>query len=604
MSEKKTKLTVIEGGALHSNEAIAEMFPTYANLNLSEAEINALDFSGRCELLSDLNYRHKYQLLRRADDTGELVRSMPAEDLFFTMEVAGRTDAIDLFMEATPAQMTHIFDLTCWHNDDMIAEELLDWLGYMVMIDPSDAMDKLEQLDSEILIAMLSKQIRVHRFEWSDDRRYIDDDSLFSFDDIYLFELLDPENNRNERLSVFLQMLYRLKFDLYQTVMETLVWELSSNLEELTYRAHSDRMSDNGYPEYLDSISLFAPLNPEALRKKVASMSPQPKRVAGGRENVPAFFGKMLDADSFLVRVLLQGDDDLRERIQPELVILGNRILIARKALDDIDKVHDALDEAQYTSSVGLEWLSEQDPKRAGELLLSLPLVEIFRCGYSLVLQLQKKAADFRRNQLEPYGQKIMGLISSPTRETLMALAQRPPLYFEGQSLRQTPISRPFRALAEIEKVQVLLARIEFLFDLHFRLLAQDIKQILQGHAPINLEPLDPDIRFVKIFLTLCAHGLQGQEAAYRPLDTDSFEAFLTQWLEPRSEGGFQVREELYAEVQTWLNRYLAAESEQYQYLAQQWAQRTVGVLNQLAAELRELSSRMAISLSQVLLLG
>lgn len=585
-------------------EQIRQLFPAYANLSLSEEEVNALTQSERVNLLNNLDYRKKYQLLRKTDDMVRLLRQMPAEDLFFTVEAAGRTDAMDMILSATPNQLTQIFDITCWDSNEFNEDELLDWIGYMLQIDQERAIRKLRTIDITIITLMLSKYIKVWRHEWSDDRNAEHIIKLMTFDDVYHFEILDPSSPKNERLAVFLKALYRIDFRLYTQIMETLVWELTSNLEEHNFRLRSDRLSDQGYPEYLDAISIFTRVNPADEKKKFEEQPLVRKQVKSIETTLPVFYAEMFSNESFLTKAISSLPEEVRFAIRDELVFLSNKMLVARKSLTDLEKVKSTLDEAHKTTSLGLEYLAENDINRALAALIKLPLSKIFQIGYSLVMDLAKRAADIHAGYIESAGLRAMSLVSSPTREVLSALLRKPPLYYSGADPESGMMeAKPFESGSELERSSMLLSRLEFLFDLHFNVLALDVSEIIKGRLDIGLDPLDPDMRMIKVFLTVFANSNLGHEAVYQVLSKDDFSKFLEKWI-VENQGGFELKTEFASELANWLNKYLVGKHENYRYLANEWARQSSAIFAHLAKEIHGTNFKEAVSLSQVLLIG
>ncbi|RJO65767.1 MAG: hypothetical protein C4523_15340 [Myxococcales bacterium] len=601
MAKKSDLLRQIAEGRRELS-AMERLFPSFANLDLTEEDVNALTRAERETLLRRLDYRRKYQLLVKSDDLVPLVRGMPPEDLYYTIEAAGRTDAMDLVVAATPEQVTHLLDMTCWAKDQFLPEEILDWFGYMILHEPEAAMRKIRALDPELVILLLSRFIKVRRYEWSDDRNEIDEDRLATLDEYYHFEFIDPDSPKTERLIVFLRMLYKLNHDLYMRAMETLIWELPSNLEELTLRAHADRLADRGYPAYLDAIAILAPLDPETYKRESGLESR--KRTPAPTVELPGLYHPLLAQESLLARALASLDEPARFGLRDELVYLANRLLVAREALTDLDQVKETLREANSTLSLGLEYLADGDLARAALLCETAPFQDVFRVGYSLVLRLHHRAGAFQEKWLVPYGRRAASLVAQPVRDLVGALMQRPPRYWEGAELDGAPVARPFQTLDELARAEKLLGRVEFLFDLHFRLLAQNPEEILAGPLDVAVEPLDPELRFAKIFLTVFANAASGREPAYRPLSPGDLEARLAEWFVADGKGGHRLRDDLPRLLSDWLGRYVAREAEVVRSSAAAWAERCLDALDRLAAGLPALARGEAVSLSQLLLLA
>lgn len=585
-------------------EVIRKMFPTFANLDLTTEDVNALGQGEQQNLLNKLDYRRKYQLLRKSGDMVRLLRQMPAEDLFFTIEAAGRTDAIDLVLAASPDQLTRIFDLTCWDADRFDPDELLDWFGYMIQIDLERAMKKLRTMDVKLIILMLSKYIRVIRMEWSDDRKELQNKQLITMDgDIYQFEVLDVESTNLERLDVFLKALYRQDLELYNTIMETLIWELPSNLEEANFRSHSDRMADHGYPDYLDAITVFAKINPKVVKIRVAKEPQGKKEVRETGSSLPAFYGNFLNNESYLTSLLSKIDQEALAGLRDELVHLVNRTLVARKALTDLEQLKETLKETHRTLSLGIEYLSDGSLDRAQEIIGRTTLSEVFRIGHSLTLELGKRASAFHEREIEQHSLRGMSLISSPSREVLTALMRRPPLYYAGATPGSTEmITRHFENMAELERAEVLLGRIEFLFDLIFHRLAVSHEEAIKGRFDVGLDPLDPDIRLIKIFMTVFANAQLGQEPTYRPIPQQDLGKLLSGWLIQSGET-YRAVEGFEDILRSWLDGYAKGATEEYRFLAGEWARQTAAIFKHLASEIGGTDHQGTISMSQILLM-
>ena len=582
---------------------IEDLFPTYANLRLGEEEVNALTVKERQELLSRLDYRRKYQLLRSADDLPELLAGLSPEDFFFTIESAGRTDAMDLVLSATPAQLSHTLDVSCWTRNDFHPEELLDWLGNMIQQDPDECVARLRDLDPELLMLTLGRYVAVRRPEWTEDRSYIDDNRYFSLDDQNLLELVEPENPRNERAMVLLQMLYRLDIEHFRYLMEALLWELPSNLEEHALRSRADRMIGRGYPEYLESIALFSPADPEKLKTAILTRTWPEKRPPKGKESLPVFYRHFLSGGSFLFRVLKELDDADQERIRTELVFLANRILVAREALSDLEKVRESLTEAHHTLSLGLEFASEGRIERGLEILRRAPAGEVFRVGYNLTLNLHKQAKHFEESHLARH-RRALSLLGTPTREVLMGLLRKPPLYYTGAEPGELrPETRLFASHLEIERAAAWLERAVFLFDLHFRLMGLRMDQVFEGASSIGVEPLEADQRLLKIFFTAYANLYLEGKLQYRPISRENFERLLSDWLQPAGAGAYALRPDFGRDLNAWMFSMVVNEPEAYRQLASDWAVGALRIIERLASELETLTHSGAIRLSRVLLL-
>ena len=582
----------------------ASIAKRYANLVLSDEELDDLPPQAQQALLDTLDYRRKYQLIRKADDGETMIKLMTPEDVLFTIESAGRTDCIDLVLATTPLQLSALMDLTCWRADQYSPDEALDWIGYMIQYDPERAIQRLPDLPREWLLLMMSHHIRVRRFDWSDDRREMDEDGLYTLDEYFHYELIDAENPRNERFTVFMQMFYKLDFELYRECMEALVWELPSTLEEESFRLHVERMLDLGYPEYHDALSLLAPLDPTAEKKAFDGRAEENKGPTQASRRMPTFYSRLAGEGAFLAAAFALLPPEKAETLTDELVGLGNRLLVIRTALANLEEAQAALELARGLLSLGLEYLADGDPQRGANALLRYSIQHLFRVGYSLTLILNHQALAFNSHQMKPRGPQVMSLVTSESKDVILALLPRPPLFHPILAGQSGEGPRPFASLNDLRLTAALLARLDLLFTLHFRLLAQPDEAVFGPQHPIDLEPLSPEGRFCKLFATLAAKAVLGQEVLYAPLNGEALGRLLPLAFRAHEEGGFALTDDYKNRVRAWMTLRLSQESAEFAAAAQAFAEQTLLVLNEQAAALKSLEASSAVALSRIWLLG
>ncbi len=603
MSDKKPDLRIIEG----NRQKALEEFLAYADLQLSEDEVNELDISHQRRILHDSSYRQKFQLIQKSDHSTTLIRSLKPADLFLTMDAAGWPDGAALILHSTPTQMTRIFDFDCWEQNDFQPEKQLAWLLFMLEADRDKLVTKVRTMEYEQLLMFFSNFIRVKSMDWSELDQAKKEDfeyKLLSVDEEFQFELTDPDMLHLDEFLELLRHLHKFNFELYRKIMEGLIWESPSNLEEYNLRSRADRMADEGFPEYLEALGLFAPLNTQAMRTKLSQKAEDlPHKEKLDRiQKLPTVFRRVFKYESFFKNVLEnQLEPQLRERIYYELSALGNRMMVARSSFKHIEEAEKTLKQMHNYLDIGLEFLSDGQEEQAGRIIAVTPLMDIFRAAYSLAMQLHSKTLQFINKYCPEGNVAALDLVSSPTIELMMSLTKLPPLYYEGvHGIREE--YREFQKLEEIERSAVLIDRTAFLFSLHFDKLALDLCEIASGDYSFEVEGGEADLHFVKLFLTTFANSVLCDQAEYKPLSKENFVTLLDEWLQDAGTG-FDINPQIAQKAEDWIAGYCKEESDEYKQLAKSWAERCIMVLDHLAAQLEDKTRSHAIALSRVLLL-
>ena len=574
---------------------------TFANLSVKDEQLAAMTHEERFSLLESLNYRQKYQLLQVAPDAVDLLRKMTPEDLYFTIEAAGRTDAMDLVLQATPEQTLRLFDVDCWEKDRFLVRKQLDWFGLMIQADMEKAAEKLREMDLAYVVAFLSGHIEVRRYEWSDDQTTIPAD-LFTLDDQYQFRFLDPENTDLDRLTVFLLQLYIQNFELYKDAMEWLIWESPTVLEEHAYREHCRRLADAGYPDYLESLALFSPFDAETFKAGLDRRRIDKSAFPRAETNLPTYFRVMDEPGHFFTDLLEELDDEAtKERIRAELVLLANRAAVARKALGDLDELSSVLTLVRDHLATGLQFLSDSDASKALELLQSVPLADIFRCGHALATRLQQQARRFLERHAPNRDPRSLALLPRPARELLVGLSGRTPL-LPADFVENRSELHELSGIEEYRKAASSIARLEFVFGMLFERLKLDKAAIARRTLGFVGEE-DSPLLLVKITLTAFARHLLGLDEGVIPLTAEDFKAFLERTLIATPPGGFRPSEDFTSELRAWMQNALGDADEKSLDGAEGWAGLCTDAFADLAAELASLERGDAIGLSRVLFL-
>jgi hypothetical protein len=341
---------------------------------------------------------------------------------------------------ASPEQFRHFVDMAAWRGPDEgpRTSEVLRWLRLAREGDADLARfrGQLWSLDIELLALALRRELRVHDLtEGEDPAPQNPGMAFYTPDRRFLLEFTGSSEYAAVR---------QLIEDLYAEepfgagrLIESIRWEVPSELEESARRWRDGRLRDAGIPGFEEAVSFYArPAQAEARAVPAA---------AGQALALPP--RPLLDA----ALDLLSGED--LERAEEAAVYAANAAMVANKVpLDDSDEVRDALRDARSTLSLGLELISDGEAGRAARALADQPVRAIFQAGMGEAYRLQTRARRLAAQARLPQAQSTT-VLDEPLESVLQALLRQRPAFHEPGQRRP----RAFASRAEVARAEALL---------------------------------------------------------------------------------------------------------------------------------------------------
>src|SRR5690349_16660147 len=229
--------------------------------------------------------QEKVHLLLSAPDPEALVQSIPPHELYLAVLEVGPDDASEVVALASPEQFRHFVDLGAWLRPDEGPDPraVLRWLhlareggGH------SDRarrryLDKLALLDAEMRSLVLRKAMRVHDLQEETEPPVEDPGRTFRTPEgRYVVEFL-PEGGEFGTLKQLLEDLYAEDVLGTTRLLESLRWEVPTELEETARRWRDGRLRDLGFPDLEEALAFYArPARPPAPSTTTPTPTPTP----------------------------------------------------------------------------------------------------------------------------------------------------------------------------------------------------------------------------------------------------------------------------------------------------------------------------------------
>ncbi|NWG03896.1 MAG: hypothetical protein HXY44_13680, partial [Syntrophaceae bacterium] len=185
------------------------------------------------ELVLQSRGKDRLQILFLSEKPEQLVQQLPELEVFLTVKEVGERDSLDLISLTTPEQFQYLLDLDFWKRDQLDPEKVLHWMELLLESGEKKVIQFIQSADPEFIALLLKKFLRVTFLEGEPVER-MEQIPFFTLDQFYFVHFKGKRTQ--EIFEPFLQVLYRENKEGYRRLMESLMVELESELEETGYR--------------------------------------------------------------------------------------------------------------------------------------------------------------------------------------------------------------------------------------------------------------------------------------------------------------------------------------------------------------------------------
>lgn len=521
-----------------------------------EQRFGELDASTQLQVLRSVDARQREALILSAPEPRTLLERLAPEEFFFTLHEIGVEDAGALITLASPVQLRLCVDLECWERARLDGERLQGWLVRLAGLDPNQLLATLGALDYELLVSFLGERMQVVKRDEDTDPVELTDPELRTLDDLYYFSFPGMDGDQEKELALLIGAIRTKDTQLYEGLLEGVRRELPTQMEENARRFRDGRLLDRGIPDYDSALELYQRLSPEqydpARHRKVLAT----RAAAEDGESENALMPILAPGqDSFLAQAMATLNGGALLEIQGELAYLFHKAVVA--SVGDLTETGTLRRTASVVKSyltIGLEYLADQDVGAAGHLLEGVRLQHLFQVGFSLTTDLRVRA---RRLLSSPWFEAFAGHpgpLGALASEVMRGLDQSTPLYCIALDDEDAPGFRAFKTLADVERVDAVLARAEAVSLLLFeglQLSGDTLRSLdLSGCMPERIEELEP----AQIVATTFANDTLGRGATLEPIDADALTSLHQELFDASGEPPFELTEHASDRLQAFVD--------------------------------------------------
>ena len=542
-AEERNQRTGAEGSSAPVPSLASPLLP--GDTKEAEQVFNALSGPNQLDLLLRSRGKERLHYLLLSKNPELLVHQLPELEVFLTVKEIGDKDALPLISITTPEQFQYLLDLDFWKRDELDPEKILHWLEILLECGEKKIAQFIQSTDPEFIALLLKKFLHVTTLE-GEPLEAVEKVPSFTLDHYYFVHFTGKETRAV--LEHFLKIYSLIEAEGYQRLMEALVWELDSELEEAEYRIRNGRLAEFGFPDFEEALEIYRFIHPDSILKK--GEPPLVRKPEEGEKGRPTFYLAFLEESPFFSSVLAKIGDPLeQDRLKIEMTALCNRAMVAEATdLSRFEEIERITKKVFHYLNMGLQYLSGQEETRALEILHSLRLQRLFQCGVSLTLLLKRKAETLLNGSWFGADRENLIFLDPPYLERFEGILKRRP------SLDRNGKVEDFKTLQELKETENFVETVETVVDFlgkHLNVSPGYLKNLdLMGCHPEDWR----GITLSTLFLTALANQALKGSFRFEAIEKAQLNDLFSRIFEKNEQGKGVIEMEIRNRVKDWLD--------------------------------------------------
>jgi hypothetical protein len=348
----------------------------------ASAALGALSLEDQVALICDSPVAQRAELLALSAEPEALVPCIPEAELCFTVKAVGLADAEWILAHATADQVITGVDLDVWNGYDLDTSSLGEWLDALARTPRATLLRSVRSLDAELLARLLRTRLEVVMKPSGDDD-WQQPEGTQTLEGQFFFKAR-AEGDDLESLVATLQVFFEEDYWSYFRMMQSVIWELDSDLEEFALRWRTGRLQDLGFPPRDEALSIYRYLDSEQR----LALSSDENALDVSEWQLPVWLPQLpasVERHHRLFAAIAELEPEERRGSFYAFVAVANKVAVAdRMELSDAESTPRAIEKAAELISRGLEHVASHHAIDDPTLLRRAPLEWLFSVGANL----------------------------------------------------------------------------------------------------------------------------------------------------------------------------------------------------------------------------
>lgn len=359
----------------------------------------------------------------------------------------------DLVKKLPAKKLNSLIDISAWDRDNFNAQNFSFWIKNILSLEYEDSYTQINKLDHQELVLFLSNTVNIN---WYDKDEIYPENPILTDD----FAFLIRPNNLNYDDELFnvaatiIKNAYLNDFAMGRKLCLETMGLTYSLQEEECFRNKNIRLSEEGVPSFEEAMKLYFYENPSILLKKILKYVDQSQYKKHKPDSSYIISEHTVVSKDYFDKNFSDISKELEDIIKIELSNLITASIVVNNALNkDTKHVLGIIERSINYYSLGVELIKDSIAIDNTKILTYIPLKEIFRLGFSLLIDM-KRNANKLQVLINEFEDKI--LISSDDEEFLNNLLLPIPRYFINFETKVYD----FTSLSKLKEARVRLSEL------------------------------------------------------------------------------------------------------------------------------------------------
>lgn len=311
----------------------------------------------------------------------EVIPLLPEAEFCFTAKAVGLADAAWILEHGTAGQIVTSLDLDGWRGLEPNPATFREWLPALAEAGDETLLRTAQSIDTELLVLMLRD--RVHVMLDPKDEEWQAPEGAHTLDGQFYILATQPGDDLDDVVRL-LHAVFQADYWLYFRMLQGVIWELPSGLEEWALRWRTGRLEDQGFPPWDEAMRIYG-----YLRERDRDSLPEVGNPLDVVEwHLPIYMPELPNVhgqDHSIFRAAAELSDEERRGFFYAFVGTANSVAVAeRLPLGDPETLPHAIATVAEVTSRGLEHLATHHGLAAVDVLRRATLERLFRVGATL----------------------------------------------------------------------------------------------------------------------------------------------------------------------------------------------------------------------------